>query len=106
MMRLLVFLLAILLGPGCAYPTNQVRTIDERPSIVVKNAPKGSILFVDGLNMGEAEYYNGKKRALALETGTHKVEVINAGTVIFAERVYLGGGGVKTLTLQRAVEEE
>jgi hypothetical protein len=56
MNRLLIIIIfsMMILVHGCTYPTSSVRVPDERPSIVIQNAPKSAILFVDGLNMGLA----------------------------------------------------
>jgi len=93
---IIIFSMMILVY-GCAYPTSSVRVPDERPSIVIQNAPKSAILFVDGLNMGLANRYNGRPGALLLEPGTHMLEVKNEGKVLLSEKVFLGGGEMKEL---------
>jgi len=97
MKRLLVSSLIMLLVCSCSYPTSEVRVLDDRPTIVVENAPKGALLFVDGLDMGQAGLYDGRKNALILEPGTHEIEVMNQGNVIHSERIFLGDGESKTL---------
>jgi hypothetical protein len=97
MKRLLVFSFITLLVYGCHYPTSEVRVLDDRPTIVIQNAPKGAFLFVDGLNMGQARLYDGREKALVLEPGTHEIEVTSQGNVIHSERVFLGDGELKTL---------
>jgi hypothetical protein len=97
MKRLLVFFFITLLVYGCHYPTSEVRVLDDRPSIVIQNAPIGAFLFVDGLNMGQARLYDGRERALLVEPGTHKIEVMSQDNVIHSERVFLGDGELKTL---------
>ncbi len=97
MKRMLVFFSITLLVFGCSYPTSGVRVLDDRPSVVIQDAPIGSFLLVDGLNMGKAGLYNGRERALLLEPGTHQIEVMSQGNVIHSERVFLGDGELKTI---------
>ena len=97
MKRMLVFFSITLLVVGCSYPTSGVRVLDDRPSIVIQDAPIGSFLLVDGLNMGKARLYNGRERALLLEPGTHQIEVMSQGNLIHSERVFLGDGELKTI---------
>jgi hypothetical protein len=94
---MLVFFSIMLLVFGCSYPTSGVRVIDDRPCVVIQGAPIGSFLLVDGLNMGKAELYNGRERALLIEPGTHQIEVMNQGNVIHSEQVFLGDGELKTI---------
>ena len=92
----LILFSIILLVSGCAYPTSGVRVLDKRPSIAIQNAPKDAILMVDGVNMGLANNYDGQDRALLVESGTHKIEVMNHGMPILSEQVFLGSGELKT----------
>lgn len=82
---------------GCA-SVSEVRTVDDRARIVVDGAPADAMLFVDGLSMGKASDYSQEDGApLALESGTHVIEVKNASQSFFSERVFLGPGHLKTI---------
>jgi len=59
---------------GCSMPATSVRTVDDRPTLIFKGAPDGAVLFVDGLNLGPANQYNGAPKALIVEPGTHTCE--------------------------------
>ena len=99
MKRLLVAFSLMFLVYGCAYPTSSVRVLDDRPSLVLQNAPKGAVLLVDGLEMGKASLYNGRKKVLLLEPGAHKVELMRQGVLIHSEKIFLGDGETKTLNV-------
>ena len=88
--------------PGCHYPeAAKIEQKDIRPTIGVNGAPKGAILYVDGLAMGPARNYDGKKRVLRVETGTHRVEVKAAdGQVLYAETLFLGDSTARILKIQ------
>ena len=99
MKRLLLFFSVLLLLAGCAYPTSSVKVLDDRPSILVQNAPQDAVLLVDGLEMGQARLYDGSNKVLLLEPGTHRVEVKSQGTLIHSEKIFLGDGETKTLSV-------
>lgn len=98
-MRRIVFsrLIGLTALSGCANPVEQTRTVDHRSTIVVKNAPSDSVLYVDGLSMGNASQY--VDQALVLEPGTHQVQIRQGGAVIHAEKIFVSGTGTKTITV-------
>ena len=97
----LAVLVSLLAGTaGCRYPDSQVRTVDERPQISVQDAPRGSILYLDGLQIGPAQNYSPKTGTLILEAGTHQIIVrADSGSILFNETIYLGGGELKVLKI-------
>jgi hypothetical protein len=82
---------------ACSNPVEQVRVVDHRPTLMIQGAPADSELLVDGLSMGSAARFG--TQALAVENGTHLVQVRRAGSIIYSERVFVSGAGLKTLTL-------
>ncbi len=106
MSRLLLIVFLMILVFGCSYPSSSIRVTDNRPSIVVQNAPQDAILLVDGLNMGRANQYSGGDRALLVEPGTHKIEVMYKLKSILSERVFIGGGELKVFKVYAAPGDE
>lgn len=92
-------LLTVFLFSGCAMPTTSVRTVDDRPTLAIKGAPHGAVLFVDGLNMGLANKYDGDPTILAVEPGTHIIRVIENNNTIYEQKVFVEGS-LKTITIQ------
>ena len=86
---------------GC-YPASEVRILDSRPRIAIKNAPDNAILYVDGLKMGLAQP-RGKWRGgvLLVEPGRHRVEVKSNGEVLLSEDVFLGERTLNTPVIQK-----
>jgi hypothetical protein len=74
---------------ACAGPTTTVRSVDTRPAIAVVGAPAGTVLFVDGLAVGDPARFNGNPNILRLEPGTHDVEIRGGDRVIFSQRVFV-----------------
>mgnify|MGYP006297962561 CR=1 FL=1 len=90
--------LALLLG-GCVYPSESVQTLDDRPMLSIKGAPDGAVLLVDGVEMGNAAQYDGDKRVLRIEPGTHSIQVRKGDTLYHQGQVYVGSGTAKTISV-------
>jgi hypothetical protein len=75
---------------GCnTYPVTTVSTVDSRPTLSFIGASKGSILFVDGINMGPVSQYNGKPKILTVVPGTHDLTVTENNKTIFQQTVFV-----------------
>lgn len=95
----LVVALALSLS-ACTMPSTTVRTGDTRPSLAFEGAPKGAVVYVDGLPMGDAEKYDGQPGVLVVEPGTHLVIVKGGdGSVLFERKLYLESE-IKTLKVR------
>ncbi|MEW6612621.1 MAG: hypothetical protein ACOY5C_14030 [Pseudomonadota bacterium] len=99
MRNLALFTLTIVLLGGCAYPTSEVKTTDNRASIAVQGAPEDAVLYIDGLSMGRVAHFDGKSKVLLIEPGIHKVEIVNHNKVLLSEKAFLGTGELKTFTM-------
>jgi hypothetical protein len=88
-MRRLAVLVLVFLG-GCAMPATVVRTPETRPSLAVEGAPPKSVLFVDGLAVGDPNEYDGRPNVLRLEPGTHRIAVVDAaGKVVYEQKIFV-----------------
>jgi len=88
-MRKLTIALVVALA-ACVGPTTVLRTVDTRPAIAISGAPSGTVLYVDGVLVGDANAYDGQPDILRVEPGTHDVEIRdNAGRVLFGQRVFV-----------------
>lgn len=96
-----ISLLLTLLLYGCAYPNAaQMEQKDNRPTLGITNAPKHSVLYVNGLEMGPAGAYNGKSKVLLLESGTNVVEIkSSSGEVLHTETLFLSSSTHKIIDL-------
>lgn len=95
----LMLLLAALFCAGCTMPNTSVRTVDDRPTLAIKGAPEGALLFVDGLNMGLANQYDGNPTILTVEPGTHIVRVVVNNSAIYEQKVFVESS-LKTITVR------
>ena len=97
-----LIILSTVLLQGCHYPdAAKVEQKDTRPAIGISGAPKGAMLYVDGLEMGAANQFDGKENVLLIESGKHLIEVKAAnGKVLLSETLFLSSSTTKILTIQ------
>jgi hypothetical protein len=58
----------------------------------VTGAPVGSLVFVDGMQTGQAAARNDQSQILDVAAGAHKVEIRLGDTVVYREETYVGPG--------------
>jgi hypothetical protein len=84
---------------ACAEPVTVTRVVDNRPRVLLQGAPQGAVLILDGKLVGEASAYAGAPGVLLLEPGTHILEVRLGDALLLSQKVFLGGGELKTLVV-------
>ena len=97
-MRFFYIIVLIMTIIGCYMPATTVRSVDSRPSIAIKGASSTAELLVDDLKMGKAETFNGEPQTLTLEPGTHKISIIENGTIIYEQKIFVESE-LKTITV-------
>lgn len=97
-MRATIISVCLLLA-ACNQPVQETRTVDERPSILVRGAPSGAVLQVDGLVTGSIVDNGGTLQAIRIEPGSHVVAVVVNGRSILTDRLFVDGNVTKTLTI-------
>jgi hypothetical protein len=98
-LRTLLVCTALALLSACALPETRVQTGSAQPGLVVKGAPAGSLLYVDGLLIGPAQQFNGSPKVLNVLEGVHQVEVRQGASVVYSERAFVSGGETHTVTV-------
>ena len=98
-MKVIVVAALLLALSGCVLPQTTVRTGSTQPSLTVKGAPAGAVLFVDGLAMGAAQQFDGNPKVLAVLEGAHQVEVHQGTSVVYSEKVYVTAGEIHVVTV-------
>jgi hypothetical protein len=78
-----------LAAAGCVGPTTVVKTVDTRPALAIAGAPSGTVLYVDGIAIGNPADYDGQPNVLRVEPGTHEIEIRDgSGRTLFKQRVF------------------
>jgi hypothetical protein len=101
--KLFISLVLVVLLGACSMPQTTVRTGMAAPTLIVTGAPSGSVLFVDGLEMGSAAQYDGNPKVLAVLEGTHQLEVRLGSNVVYREKAFVSSGQSHTLAVAGAV---
>ena len=86
---------------ACTYPESAVSQGAERPAIVVQGVSSQEILFIDGLNMGRADKFNGRPNKLLVEPGRHVVQVKNADRVLLEQTILVSTGETKVISVAK-----
>lgn len=85
-----------LLLVGCVQsPTQNTQVVDDRPGLAFSlssDAAADYELQVDGISYGAVGRYLEGENLLKLVDGTHRVELLANGEVVYSEKVYLGAG--------------
>lgn len=81
---------------GCVKtPTQNTQVVDDRPGLTFQlndDSASAYELKVDGVSYGSVGQYLSGQNRLRLVDGTHRVELVNNGEVVFSQKVYLGAG--------------
>ncbi|WP_259780418.1 hypothetical protein [Aestuariispira ectoiniformans] len=82
---------------ACSHPTERTAAPDMRPGIAFQNVPATAMVYVDGLEMGMAGDYDGKKQSLTVIKGTHLIEIRKDGETLLSRKIYVAGDSVTIL---------
>ena len=77
---------------ACSWFGSRRHELPDPTQIIVTGAPAGSIVFVDGLQTGEATALNDHTQVLNVAAGAHKVEIHVGDSVVYREDTYVGPG--------------
>ena len=67
--------------------------------LIVTGAPAGSILFLDGVQAGQAAEGSNRPQVLEVAPGTHTLEVKMGDTVSYRENTYVAQGDKRVVTV-------
>ena len=77
---------------ACSWFTSKKTRSPEATEIVVTGAPAGSLVFVDGVQVGQAEALNDRPQILNVAAGSHKVEIHVGDAIVYREDAYVESG--------------
>jgi hypothetical protein len=66
--------------------------VPDPTEIIVTGAAAGSMVFVDGMQIGKATALNDQTQVLNVAAGAHKVEIHVGDAVVYREDAYVGLG--------------
>ena len=77
---------------ACSWFGSRKVVLPDPTQIIVTGAPAGSLVFVDGLQAGQATALNDHPQVLNVAAGAHKVEIHMGDAVVYREDTYVGAG--------------
>lgn len=76
---------------ACSWFGSRKTQIPDPTEIIVTGAPAGSLVFVDGVQTGQATAAN-HLQTLDVTAGAHKVEIRAGDALVYREDTYVGPG--------------
>ena len=83
-----LMILALVCLSACSWFHPHAKPPPPPPEFIVTGAPAGSIVFVDGVQVGQSAE-SGKPQVLTVAAGEHIVEVRTGDTVIYREQTFV-----------------
>ena len=91
-MRVFVLITLALLSACSWFGWHKKPPAPDPPEIIVTGAPVGALVFVDGVQTGQAAARNDQSQILNVAAGDHKVEIQLDGRTVYREDTYVGAG--------------
>lgn len=85
-------LIALACLSACTWFASRKTQPPDPPEIIVTGAPEGSVVFVDGLQAGQATAQSDHPQVLEVAAGPHKVEIHVGDRIVYREDTYVGPG--------------
>jgi hypothetical protein len=83
---------------GCAWFHRKPHAPDPT-ELIVTGAPLGSIVFVDGVQTGQAKEVINRPQAVEVSPGMHTLEVRMGDTVAYRENTYVAQGDKRVISV-------
>lgn len=90
-MRVFALLTLVCLS-ACSWFGSRTPPLPDPTEIIVTGAPVGSLVFIDGLQTGQATAHNDHPQILNVAAGAHKVEIHKDDAIVYREDTYVGLG--------------
>ena len=84
---------------ACSWFGSRKQELPDPTEIIVTGAPAGSLIFVDGLQIGQETAVSDHPQVLIVAAGVHKVEIHTGDKVVYREDTYVGLGEHRVVTV-------
>jgi hypothetical protein len=92
-------LMALVCLSACSWFGSRRHELPDPTEIIVTGAPAGSIIFVDGLQAGQATAVSDHPQILKVAAGAHKVEIQVGDKIVYREDTDVGPGEHRVVTV-------
>jgi len=90
-LRILVVMILAFVS-ACSWFTVRKSHQADPTELIVTGAPAGSIVYVDGAQIGQAAAVNDRPQVVNVAAGSHKVEVHSGEVIVYREDTYVSSG--------------
>lgn len=99
-----VFIVIIISGCISTEAVKSSSVIDDRPMIKfeiegTKNTDEAISIYINNLYMGNAQDYLSNDKYMKIIPGTHALRLETNNKVILSQKIYIGEGSTKTITI-------
>ncbi len=91
-------LITLVLLSGCSWFHRKAPAPDPT-ELIVTGAPAGSVLFIDGVQVGQPTQASNRTQILRVAAGTHVLEVKVGESVTYRENTYVDTGDKRVITV-------
>jgi hypothetical protein len=84
---------------ACTWFGSRKPELPDPTELIVTGAPGGSIVFIDGLQTGQATPVGDAPQVINVAAGAHKVEIQMSDKVVYREDTYVGPGEHRVVTV-------
>ena len=97
-MKIFVLMTLVCLS-ACSWFGSRKQQLPDPTELIVTGAPAGSLIFVDGLQSGQATAVSDHPQVLDVAAGAHKVEIHVEDRIVYREDTYVGLGERRVVTV-------
>jgi hypothetical protein len=93
-----ILIILLLCVSGCSWFHRKPHAPDPT-ELIVSGAPVGSVVFVDGVQSGQAKEVANRPQEVGVTPGTHVLEVRVGDTVAYRENTYVTQGEKRVISV-------
>ncbi len=84
---------------ACSWFGSKKHAASDPSEIIVSGSPVGSVVYIDGLQMGQPATAGDLPEIIRVAAGDHKVEIHVGDKIVYREDTYVGRGENRLVTV-------
>jgi len=95
----LLLCIALMSLSACSWFGSKKHAATDPSQIIVSGSPIGSVVYIDGMPMGEPADAADRPEIIRVGAGDHKVEIHVGDKIVYREDTYVGRGENRLITV-------